>query len=372
MANRKPSLPIDGGRMRILQDILLALLVHFDDIPERLTTRPRARVPVTSTRRFPRLLGLANPGEPPRQANPDKPLRRISLAPWLELHKNGSFSITAGGSQGTYSWKAFFQQKAKLYITPRVEERLRYLALVLKRSRAREILAIKDEDVRTQMLARYGYQNIIDEAVGQTIHEDGDAKLIGLFAQGLEPVKILKVAGRKSGRTYAIRVPSDIASCNQAIVWALGMHEDGRSRFELDEYVVNMLWRYRPEFADSFSPPEMNAREELLFEMIDMKKLRATHLTDIPDAVFQDRLLRAFGLRRFVEEGHGFVHDRNGGSELIEFHATPEIIFILKVIDSTSGQPHFLRVPSNMWTCKRAVAWTFGMSEQDYFVNAES
>jgi hypothetical protein len=39
---------------------------------------------------------------------------------------------------------------------------------------------------------------------------------------------------------------------------------------------------------------------------------------------------------------------------------------ILKVIDSTRKAPHLLRVPNEMRTCKEAVAWTFGMTPDEY------
>ena len=43
-----------------------------------------------------------------------------------------------------------------------------------------------------------------------------------------------------------------------------------------------------------------------------------------------------------------------------------ENIRLVKVRDSTTKRFYLLRVPQTVWTCKQAVAWTFGMEEDDY------
>ena len=49
-----------------------------------------------------------------------------------------------------------------------------------------------------------------------------------------------------------------------------------------------------------------------------------------------------------------------------------ENIRLIKVRDSTTRQFYLLRVPPTVWTCKQAVAWTFGMEEDEYYPTKET
>ena len=45
---------------------------------------------------------------------------------------------------------------------------------------------------------------------------------------------------------------------------------------------------------------------------------------------------------------------------------------MVKVKDSTTGEIYLLRVPPTMKTCKEAVAWTFGMTAEEYVLEKET
>lgn len=52
----------------------------------------------------------------------------------------------------------------------------------------------------------------------------------------------------------------------------------------------------------------------------------------------------------------------DGNSELIEFNDERYV----KVKDSSTDRIYLLYVPNNMQTCRDAIAWTFGLSGNEY------
>jgi hypothetical protein len=171
-----------------------------------------------------------------------------------------------------------------------------------------------------------------------------------------------------------VRVPARIASCGQAIVWAIlpggayGYDPDGG----IAELIEDTLRNREIRFTHSFSMGENETRLELLYEMIDTSKVDLHAILQIQNPIFQDKLLRDLGYGQLFRERRGRVLDTDGSMELRRFSSIAEDIRILKVIDTTTGEPHFLRVPPGTRNCKLAVAWTFGLSEQEYAPVAES
>nr|MDO8116610.1 hypothetical protein [Candidatus Sigynarchaeota archaeon] len=81
-------------------------------------------------------------------------------------------------------------------------------------------------------------------------------------------------------------------------------------------------------------------------------------------------LMSRFSYERFLKElGSKTRHkDPNTGAELlsISMGKNMEKMVLVRVIDSTSNRPYLLRVPPEMRTCQEAIAWTFGLGEDEY------
>jgi hypothetical protein len=51
---------------------------------------------------------------------------------------------------------------------------------------------------------------------------------------------------------------------------------------------------------------------------------------------------------------------------MIPLRKNEEPIFLVKVKDPSLQVYYMLRVPPNVRTCKEAIAWTFGLSSEEY------
>ncbi len=105
----------------------------------------------------------------------------------------------------------------------------------------------------------------------------------------------------------------------------------------------------------------------LLPEPIDLEMIN-----NEPNTEVRRVLIERFGLERYLKEGVvGKVHQDQSG---ILYRMNPkgdEPILVVRVVNSTcepdgTFKEYFLRVPPNMMRAKQAVAWTFGLTEEEY------
>jgi hypothetical protein len=111
----------------------------------------------------------------------------------------------------------------------------------------------------------------------------------------------------------------------------------------------------------------------LLPEGLDFEMINAE-----PNAEVRRVLIERFGLDNYLKRG-----------EVIKIHQDPcgilyrmnlkgdEPILVVRVINSTAEpdgifKEYFLRVPPNIMRARQAVAWTFGLSEEEYTPKAET
>ncbi len=96
--------------------------------------------------------------------------------------------------------------------------------------------------------------------------------------------------------------------------------------------------------------------------------LTAREVISCRNAEIRSLLLGQFGYERLIQELQANVLHQDGDSQLIEINMGKheEDIRLIKVRDSTTKQFYLLRVPPTVWSCKQAVAWTFGMEEDEY------
>jgi len=104
------------------------------------------------------------------------------------------------------------------------------------------------------------------------------------------------------------------------------------------------------------------------------RKLRARDIVSCRNVEIRKYLLSMYGFDNFVREMKGKVLDRDGDQELImvPWRKDEEPITMVKVKDSTTGEIYLLRVPPDMKSCKEAVAWTFGMTAEEYMLEKET
>lgn len=91
----------------------------------------------------------------------------------------------------------------------------------------------------------------------------------------------------------------------------------------------------------------------------------------VRNAEIKQKLIKAFGYEAFVQKANAQVINRDGPNELLRIRdgvregQDEEIVFVY-LQDSSTPRRYLLRVPPSMKTVREAVAWTFGMSVEEY------
>ncbi|MHA1385408.1 MAG: DUF6745 domain-containing protein [Candidatus Helarchaeota archaeon] len=113
---------------------------------------------------------------------------------------------------------------------------------------------------------------------------------------------------------------------------------------------------------------------EILDSLVDyqlffkLNSLTAREVLNCKNMEIRRLLMRAFDTKRLFRELGGIVEHQDGDSQLIivKLGKNIDIMKIIKVKDSTTGEFYILRVPPAVHTCKEAIAWTFGMTVEEY------
>jgi len=96
--------------------------------------------------------------------------------------------------------------------------------------------------------------------------------------------------------------------------------------------------------------------------------LKAIEIIRCRNILIRQRLLERFGYEKFIRELKCKVINKNNDNELIMVPLSKgeEPIMLVKVKDPSTGFTHLLRVPPSVRTCREAIAWTFGMTSEEY------
>jgi hypothetical protein len=97
-------------------------------------------------------------------------------------------------------------------------------------------------------------------------------------------------------------------------------------------------------------------------------KLTAREVLSCRNVEIRSLLLNQFGHERLIKELGGEVIHQEGDSQLINLNLgnITEAIRVVKVKDNTTKKYYILRVPPTVKTCRQAIAWTFGLEEDEY------
>ena len=108
--------------------------------------------------------------------------------------------------------------------------------------------------------------------------------------------------------------------------------------------------------------------------LINSGELTAKHILKINNAEVRRVCLEELGYGRFLNQLEHEIIDRAGDYELVKvrWHIKERPIVLVKVKCPSTGAFYVLRVPPSAKTVREAVAWTFGMSKNDYMPEEES
>jgi hypothetical protein len=106
-------------------------------------------------------------------------------------------------------------------------------------------------------------------------------------------------------------------------------------------------------------------------------RLLAKNICKMPDAGLRHAAIRAMGLDRFVAAARLPPVQKDSAGELYLVGPPLDPLAFVRVMDASPGPDgtaprHWLSVPPHVATAREAVAWTFGLAEQDYAPAAET
>ncbi|MHA1732519.1 MAG: DUF6745 domain-containing protein [Promethearchaeota archaeon] len=108
--------------------------------------------------------------------------------------------------------------------------------------------------------------------------------------------------------------------------------------------------------------------QEMLLLTRPADDLKARDVLSCRNLEVRRLLLERFGYERLLAELGGEVVHADESSQLIRLRIGRDIepLQFVKVRDSTTHATYLLRVPPDVRTCLEAVAWTFGMTPEEY------
>ena len=109
-------------------------------------------------------------------------------------------------------------------------------------------------------------------------------------------------------------------------------------------------------------------KDVILLMKLEEGTLKAREIISCRNIEIRRILFARFGYERFVRDLKATVVNKDGEQELmiLRWRKDEEPINLVKVKDSTTGKYYLLRVPPSIRTCREAIAWTFGLSAEDY------
>jgi hypothetical protein len=148
------------------------------------------------------------------------------------IRGNGNVVIQDKGERNTYTFETFFlkpritscQEKE---VIESISDYMLLIEMKHKTLKARDITRCKNAEIRRQLLEGFGYEKFVEQMGGQTIHVDGDYKLIKIdWHKDEEPIKLVRVKDSSTDRWYILRVPPEVRTCKQALAWTFGLEPE--------------------------------------------------------------------------------------------------------------------------------------------------
>ena len=146
---------------------------------------------------------------------------------------------------------------------------------------------------------------------------------------------------------------------------------------------------FRPEALKKWDVHVMADRiGDALYLLLPQDEITVAHILHCHNSTVQNNLITRYGEKEFFAKLNPQVIHQDGDNQLLEIRVDRNIIMLVKVKDSTTGQTYLLRVPPfieiqpnkggghtsrlPMSTCKQAIAWTFGLKKNEYSPEKEA
>jgi len=114
--------------------------------------------------------------------------------------------------------------------------------------------------------------------------------------------------------------------------------------------------------------------EGYIHRLLNSRRLSARHILRIKNASVRRLFLEELGYERFLAGMEHEILHSDGEYQLVKinWHPQEEPIYLVKVQCPSTTAFYTLRVPPHVKTVREAVAWTFGLSENQYLPQEET
>ena len=108
--------------------------------------------------------------------------------------------------------------------------------------------------------------------------------------------------------------------------------------------------------------------------LLDSGRLSAKHIKRMRNTAVRRIFLEEFGYERFLLEVEHEIIDTHEDSDLlkVDWHPQEEPLYLVRVRCPSTGAFYTLRVCPEAKTVRQAIAWTFGLNEDEYQPQEES
>ncbi len=126
---------------------------------------------------------------------------------------------------------------------------------------------------------------------------------------------------------------------------------------------LNLITRFEKE-----DPQIHQMIDDLLLFGRSNQKISPQRIMDVRNVTLRWELIQRFGPEEFLEQFGAKILDQGGTNALyaILMQDSDDSFNVLKVEDSTTRRLYFLRVPPSCTGVKDAIAWTFGLTPDQY------
>lgn len=148
------------------------------------------------------------------------------------------------------------------------------------------------------------------------------------------------------------------SGCSCWIGWG---SDDYCPTVSIKEFVVDMFSSSRSESADKWEEETQANLVDFLTLVSD--KIEPQDVLNVKNAEIRRYLIKRVGYENIKDTVKAEVIHQDGDSELLKFKNGEMYV---KVKDSSTERDYLLFVKGGHKTCRSAIAWTFGLEEEEY------
>ena len=118
------------------------------------------------------------------------------------------------------------------------------------------------------------------------------------------------------------------------------------------------------------------------YVITEPNRITAKDILEEPNAEVSRIKLERLGMEKFIHQSklkilYSDIDGKGNSRKLLQTSSPKSLesdkyIEVIQVVCPSTGRKYLLRVPPNMQTCQAAIAWTFGLSPEDYVLAAET